>query len=180
MIRDQILQELDTLKSNFHHLLSITSKITNETINTPMQAGKWSIAQTIYHLGEIFIATNNYINKKMQYQHSLKPSGFRSALRSFILNKALQSKLKFKAPSVLAQNIPVAISFTEAQQFLLENMQLFEKTILSIPEEHLTKELFKHPVVGRLNTMQTIRFLERHLYHHEKQITEYLKKANLV
>ena len=48
------------------------------------------------------------------------------------------------------------------------------------PKEYLDKEIFKHPIAGWLNLLQTINFLQNHFDHHKLQILKRIEEYKTI
>ncbi|HRF34344.1 MAG TPA: hypothetical protein PLM56_12645, partial [Cyclobacteriaceae bacterium] len=46
-----------------------------------------------------------------------------------------------------------------------------------ISDDQLKRKIYKHPVVGKLNMVQTVRFFREHIIHHTPQIKRLLKQT---
>ena len=140
-----------------------------EDHNRSKVPGKWTPAQVVYHLilGEELTAA--YIKLKVQDPSTLDRSGIKSKIKSIVLNLALKSRRKFKAPEFTAK-VPDYVTYQELSD-RWEKAQLELKSIVDkLPVDLLDKNIFKHPVIGRINIYQTLSFLRNHIIHHLPQI----------
>ena len=81
----------------------------------------------------------------------------------------LKSPFKFKIPSVLAQPANDA-SIEVLSDSFKQNIIELKGLIGVLGTEKLGKEIFKHPVLGRLSFYQTINFLTAHFDRHHNQL----------
>lgn len=65
--------------------------------------------------------------------------------------------------------VPLALAYWEEVRNALKNF------IADIPEEHLRKEVYRHPQAGRFNARQALVVFREHLNHHLPQIKRLLK-----
>ncbi|GIV37081.1 MAG: hypothetical protein KatS3mg032_1460 [Cyclobacteriaceae bacterium] len=136
--------------------------------------GKWSLAQVLAHLITVEQLSLNYMKKKSQNLPQCKTAGFLSDIWVQLFFILQQLPLKFTAPGVVVQHTPPARSFSETQawwQQVRNDMQAF---LLSFPDEHIKKLIYKHPA-GRFNVYQALVVLRAHLHHHLPQIKHLLK-----
>ena len=161
------------LFTGYDALLQKCSELTFEELNTPISEHKWSIAQVLAHIN---LSINNsviYLNKKLQKPEMIPNSNWSTKFRSLLLNWALKSDIKFKAPKGI-DIVPEKISFDEIRsEWIKQNRNLV--TILdSIPESLLKKAVFRHPAVGRITLNNMLEFTHFHIDHHQKQINRQL------
>jgi hypothetical protein len=158
--------ELEKLKSDVLVLLKNSSE---EKINLKVAAGKWSASQIAGHLilGEEMTAA--YLKLKIQKRDKLYKSGIKEQLRSAILNLALRSPLKFKAPEFTTR-VPEYSRYSEIEKRWTDARTDFRTILENFPPDLLDQTVFKHPVAGRINIFQTLSFMENHIIHHLPQI----------
>ena len=167
--------KLRQLEGSRLQLLNELSKIPITKLNTSPAQGKWSVAQVIYHLNKAESLSLVYIGKKMHDVNNLKKTGFIEWLKLLIVKIAFWSPLKFKAPVNVLGDMPENVDYTDivAQWNLTRNnlQQFLEK----MPEELLSKNVFKQPAAGRLNIYQMVDFMQVHFNRHCKQINALTK-----
>lgn len=147
-------------------------------MQTPMRKEKWSIAQTVYHVNESFEKTILYIHKKMQYPETIEKTNMYTSIKSFLLNSVLRSNYKMKAPEGVITSIPKELPFEQLHNDSLKNISMLKSLLENFPEELMHKNVFRHPVAGRITMYQTLQFLDEHLLHHARQVDKYLQKMN--
>lgn len=140
-----------------------------ERFNQKPDEKSWSIAQIMEHL---FLAEEfslSYMSKKMKAHGKLKKAGLSSAFKSKLLNACLRSSVKFKAPSLTNPSDSQYISKEFITQWISHD-EKFKQFLLNFPAELVYVEIFKHPVAGKLNMIQTLEFMSIHAQRHKKQI----------
>jgi hypothetical protein len=145
------------------------SGLSSEQLNQPPPVGGWSINQVIHHISGAEAGIIKYIQNKLINPGESKKAGIRSAYRAALLKYALRSKRKFRAPKVLTEPTgPYEVADLFAQwNKTRKNLEiLFD----SIQGEHKNRQLFKHPVVGKINLKQTLGFMGDHMERHLEQI----------
>ncbi len=150
--------------------LNDLSKLSNEQLHFKPTPESWSIVETMHHLYLSELGTHGYMTKKLQGNDTLKKSGFKSALNSFLLKYFLRSPMKFKLPP----KAPIVPTGDIAYGDLVEQWNLLRKDLAELFDlfdvESAEKLSFKHPVIGRINAHQTLQFLTEHFSHHLQQI----------
>ncbi len=154
-------------------IFDAVNDLSTDRFNQKPDEKSWSVAQIMEHL---FLAEEfalSYMNKKMKSQGKLKKAGFSSAFKSKLLNACLRSSVKFKAPSLTnpSENSYDPKEFTK--QWLAQD-EKFKQYLSDFPAELVYLEIFKHPVVGKLNMLQTLEFMSIHAQRHKNQILKRL------
>lgn len=174
------------LKSRYkaiHHLFleyqAAVSNISNEKANRKPNEDKWSINEIIFHISHAELAILNYIQKKANALGEVPKAGLKSRYRTFLLRLALKSSRKFKAPKVLDQpNGPYDKEDLINEWRKIRNS--FESVLNQIPDEYIHHQLFKHPVVGKINLHQTLGFMADHMQRHLSQIKKIKREVNTI
>ncbi len=131
---------------------------------------KWSINLLIYHLYIVEKSVMDYINyKRGESELKSKKANFSTYWRSFLLKIALKLPLKFKVPKKVP-GFPDEIDFIQTKNDWGKTQIEFEEFLKNFPKELRGKEVFKHPLAGRITIEQTIDFIADHHQHHQKQM----------
>ncbi len=174
--KEDLVQALEELGSQRHALMARLAEFPEDKLIAPAADGGWSVAQVITHLAIAEEGSLVYLRKKLEFgKHG--PVSFSSHWRLFLLNAALASPFKFKAPAIVAE-IPLT-SFSEAELRWASVRRSMLDTYLGIPEEHIDHDLFKHPSLGKFNLLQAMRFMRVHCARHIGQIDRILENANV-
>lgn len=128
----------------------------------------WSVSQVVVHLIESEQGSIRYMKKKINSDH-LNTAGFGTKFRSFLLLWLLEMPFKFKMPKVLAEP-KNNWTIIEMEKALNENISDLGVLMKTISQEKFNKELFKHPVFGKLSFLQTLQFLNSHFNRHLRQM----------
>lgn len=168
-------------KKRFNHLQKLLADYENEVENLSFEqanqipaSGGWTIAQVIHHISHVEKSVILYIQKKLINPKESKKSGIKSSYRAALLRYALRSKRKFKAPKVLENPVGPYQIKELIDEWKLTRKEL-EKLLDSVSDADINRELFKHPVVGKINLKQTLGFMGDHTKRHLDQIVQ-LKK----
>ncbi len=173
----QIQPAYNRLKTSLEDILRDLEKLDETTLNRIPAPGKWSCAQIMLHINLSIGGTLSYLHKKLQQPELIEKSGIAARFRSSLLNAALRSDIKFKAPKGL-DNLPEYASFSEIQSLTQQNLDKMEQFLSNFPSQLLRKNVFKHPAAGRINIYQTLAFLDAHALHHKRQIAQIIKNAH--
>lgn len=137
---------------------------------------RWSAVQALQHLVVAERGTNMYLKKKVLGKDSVKQSGLVNTLRMVVGKLAFSIPIKFKAPKVVADP-PSNLNLEETKKQWEEVRQEFYFIVKALEERDLTKELFKHPIMGRLDIFQTVDFFEIHMDRHAEQAYRTLEEV---
>jgi len=106
---------------------------------------------------------------------SLQKSGFREDVKFVILKLSQRIPLRYKAPRVVIENTPPALSYAEVvmqwETLDTEIAQFLE----TVAEEDIHKKIYKHPYMGMLDVIHGVQFLREHIIHHQSQIKRILR-----
>lgn len=172
--KDELFRRFDDLESQRKLILTRLEIIPKPRLEIPPDSGGWSVAQVIAHLAIMEERTLAYLKKKHAGgQHRAVTCS--SYFRLFVLNTALASPFKFKAPSVVA-DVP-KLKFDEATVRWEKVREEMRTAYSLLPEEHVDHEFFKHPALGRFTVAQSLRFMYAHHRRHSGQIERILSSA---
>ena len=154
-------------------LLTELDGLEDEQLDFKPQEDRWSIQNVLEHVLAAEVATFAYLRKKNQAA-DLPQSGLSESWRGIALKAILRSPLKFPAPGALKS--PHRFNDMQELRNAWEKQRSALKSFLQdLPNERVDKIIFKHPIVGYFNIVQTLDFLYEHLYRHARQIRR-LKK----
>lgn len=137
--------------------------------------GKWSILQLIDHLIKVESQTLQFM---LNFDFSRKDEklGLKASFNALLLRLALKSSIKFKVPA------KVLLPQQKEKTFLVDEWDAlrvkFENYLESFPTTKMDNFIFIHPSSGKLNIIQTLKFLKEHLAHHRAQIKRISKSKN--
>jgi hypothetical protein len=143
--------------------------LSDELANQPPPNGGWSIAQVIFHIASAEKGIIQYLQKKLQNPTESKPAGLKSYYRATLLRYALRSKRKFRAPKALEQPQGTYSLSDLMNQWQLSRTEL-KNIFTSVNAADVNRQLFKHPVVGKISLKQTLGFMTDHAQRHLEQI----------
>jgi hypothetical protein len=136
--------------------------------------GKWSIAIILTHIVISERLSLNYMKKKSLGIETAGEAGWIELIKSILLTISQNLPLRFKAPKAVLENTPPAFSIESlTNEWAASRIELI--TFLeTIDARHTNKKIYKHPVVGKLNVFQALRFFSEHIIHHLPQIKRLL------
>ncbi|MBK9730749.1 MAG: DinB family protein [Chitinophagaceae bacterium] len=174
MQKTKLLRQFNALEVSRVKLMDDLKKLEKGSLQFKPNADKWSVNQVLNHLQFSERASITYATKKMQGGKSVHKTGLSATVRSEALSLFLRSGYKWKAPAVLAaasENLP----FEEVLQRWNETRVQMKSFLENLPEDLISREIYKHPRAGRLNVIQMMQFFQDHFNHHLPQINR-LKK----
>lgn len=161
---NQLLKEVASLSSANYHLRPAENK--------------WSVSEILTHLLISEKLSLNYMQKKSRaHPGQLGTAGMKEEILFFVLKMSQRVPLKYRAPRVVRENTPEPLSFGElVRQW--EVLRTEMKSLLdSIGPDLLHKQIYKHPVAGRLSATHAVRFMTLHLNHHYPQVTSIISRC---
>jgi uncharacterized damage-inducible protein DinB len=137
---------------------------------------KWSVLQILTHLYISEKMSLHYIKKKSLGINQVGNAGGWQNLKMIILKISQRIPFRYKAPRAVVQNTPEAMPL-DVLLAHWDMLRLELKSMLeNLPDKHVHKLVYKHPVAGRLSLLQAMEFFQEHVRHHKPQIDKILKK----
>ena len=167
-------QELQTKKQRF---LAQLDQLSDEQLRIPEADGKWSLLHVVDHLYIVEKSVLGYCKKKTLNHDACAPANFKTRFRTMMLQAVLKAPVCVKMPKNV-QGPSNEISFEETCDSWDQVQNEWEKFLNDFPEVLYDREVFKHPLAGRLTLAGSMEFLVNHFAHHERQINRILKKVN--
>ena len=170
-MKESILKKLHALNAKLENLLEDLQAYSHEALNHKPSADSWSSAQVMYHLMLSENYSLQYCKKKLGFKPTLKKAGIGAKVRSLIVQGYLLSPIKVKAPKAVASPmLPEEGDLVSIAKKWRTQRRELEDFFNSLPAEYLDKEVYKHPLGGRLSLAGMIDFLDAHFVNHKKQI----------
>jgi uncharacterized damage-inducible protein DinB len=163
----------DRAEADRKEILNMISSLTEEKFSHS-QADKWSISQILAHLIAAERLSLQYMKKKTLGINQVDNSGFWEEVKFFFLKISQRLPLKYKAPSVLAENQPPKLSQSEIIEQWDAVRSDLKQFIENWEEKNLKKKIYKHVFSGRLNILHAVGFFREHAIHHLPQIKRLL------
>lgn len=146
----------------------------DDVINTKPNPKAWSIAEVMLHLMAADEASLIYLQKKILGVTVVGKSGVKGSLKLLILKIAFIIPIKFKAPKVTtpsSKHITLKEINKKWDSIKNDTLELVNK----LNGEDFEKELWRHPISGKMNLLQMIDFTVLHFDRHKQQIAKTLK-----
>lgn len=133
-------------------------------------SGAWCSSEIMQHLKNSETGVLHVLKKQVVKEStSFKTHRLGNTFRSMLLNASLISNFKFKAPAVVAETGEI-----ETPENLLGQWNTYKQEMMDLlgafPAELKNKLVFRHPVAGWLNLMETLQFMRFHQMHHMRQV----------
>ena len=171
-------KQLKQLDADLTLLLEVLKDYSEATLNKKPAEDKWSVMQLMEHLMLVEGYGQSYVKKKLSFSSSLVKVGMATAWRNLVLNVFIKSPFKITAPDAVSEeNLPEYSNFWETAKKWKEQRKLLWELFESIPLEHYDKEIYKHPLAGRLSIYGLLDFYQGHFTRHRKQMNGILKKS---
>ncbi|MCC7223807.1 MAG: DinB family protein [Chitinophagales bacterium] len=130
----------------------------------------WSMLQVAQHIIAAEEATLLFVSTRQRIKSSFW-GRWRSRIRSFGLKLFLLSPLKAKAPNVPGLVPDGSKSYEQLSNHWDAVREQWRQFLTNFEAEHLEDVVFKHPIAGKFNLLQTIDdFMAPHISHHLQQL----------
>lgn len=171
----QLAKEFNQLQHQLDVLLQQVKPFTHQQQNFKPGGTSWSMLQICRHLIQSETQINKYLRKKILGAGKVEQAGVRAFFRSLVLTIAMRLPLKYKVPDAIAVDLAEDYSYevlsadwkalrTEIRDFLED-----------IDEAIAKKELFRHPLLGKMSLVQGLRFMNEHVARHSRQLERILQ-----
>jgi len=167
---NKVQLEFQVLNNKLEKLLERLSKFSNEQLNQKVINGKWSINENIYHLILAEKGTEKYIRTKTSYPDTLVGVNILSRIKSFVLESFLKLGVSYKGPAIVTENFPDHFDFIELKKDWIDSRKSFLEYAQNLNDEILSKGIFRHAIIGRMDIYMTLNFFKFHFDHHKKII----------
>jgi uncharacterized damage-inducible protein DinB len=168
---------LDRIDHKLEKMISDLEQRPTEALNQAPYPGAWSPLQVLYHLVLAEKLSLGYIKKKLSYNPELPKADWRARLRTSVLNAYLKSPLKQKAPAnVNESNFPDDLSLEQITKDWRAMRQELRSYLEGLEPELFSRQVYKHPLSGRMSLAGMLSFFENHFDRHHKQIQRALAK----
>ena len=175
-MNQQATRLLDRLDAETKDLMTFLNRYDHQALNSNPKPAVFSALQNCEHVMGSERKSQEYLVKKLSFNPELKNAGLASSLRFAVYRAGASLPIKFKAPEFIAQeNLPAESEFYEVVKRWTRQREELRTFLGSLPEELWKKELFKHPIAGKMTLVNMLKFLLDHFQRHRKQIKRALK-----
>lgn len=176
MIKD-LLQVFETMEAERTDLLQQLEAYPQDVLEKKPDAESWSVTEVVYHLKVAEEGALKYMRKKLEVGGHQKAKAS-AGLKQQFLNFMVSLPIKFKAPKVAQLPKDANVSYQQAVNEWTEVRNALKAQYDSVNENVIGNELFKHPAMGKMNLVQSVRFMRQHMNRHIGQIHRTLKKVS--
>ncbi|CAN5363111.1 hypothetical protein BH09BAC1_BH09BAC1_10040 [soil metagenome] len=163
-------KEFARLEKQRKDLLSEVRGLTNVQQTWRPNADSWSLLEVFVHLMTAERNGLTYMTKKVQGIDELEKGGITSDLRLALLNSFLRLPVKYEAPAAAQFQPREYYDFKEIEAEWDQLRKEWHEFLDEFDKDSAEKLLFKHPIMGRFNLEQTLRFIYEHVDHHVAQV----------
>lgn len=174
-MKDTVYQKLQRLDAETQKIYADISMLPKDKLED--KSDGWSILQVFSHLNEAESISLQYMQKKMQAGDRMQKRSWGNLLRMWFVNRALQSSLRWKAPSYISN--PPIFEYEEMKKKWAETREGIRAFIDEYPEEWMNKLVYKHPMGGRQDLSRAVDSFIYHQRHHVHQINRIRKKLGV-
>ena len=147
----------------------------NNFLTNPLAKEEWSIKEIIEH---VTIVEERYINFVLAAKDILPQQNILQSLRRQLVLFVLRNGIKVPVP--IPEVVPTGnIEINQLMQRWDSARNKLKKILEMKQESDLNLFVFKHPIAGNLNMLQSIEILTWHLHYHMVRANRLIKKINL-
>jgi uncharacterized damage-inducible protein DinB len=172
----KLANRFQDLEQARHRLLSLTEGYTRQQVTFTPGDGQWSMAQVMQHLVMTETQILHYVQRRLE-KGSLSEADYKSWLRYMLVKLALRYRKKIKAPKQVAAP-PSDLDPAKVKEAWSQLRQQWATTLNTIPDDLLSKNMFRHPMAGDMSIGHTLGFMAEHVRHHMAQIRRIRQSAN--
>lgn len=169
--RENVTRELRNLDLQTQSILTTLADYSDEVLSVPPAPGVWSIMQVLTHVMMSERLSLQYVRKKLSFKPELKNSGLLSSFRLHLLKWSQYVPIRFKAPKGLqTADLPVFSSLTDLRSQWQTDRHKLHQFFDEADDSLFSKDVFRHPIAGRISLIQMVIFFSIHLQRHVVQI----------
>ncbi|MEM6320389.1 MAG: DinB family protein, partial [Bacteroidota bacterium] len=162
-------------------LLRDLKNYSDAKLNEQPSESSWSVLQIMQHLMGAEKGALAYVQKKLSFNPELEKANVLSGLRSTFLNLSLAAPFKIQAPAAVSGDfLRTDLTFWEVAKQWKSQRKALALYLEELPEEFFEKELYKHPLTGKMSLAGMLSFFSTHMDRHTRQIRRTLKKVDAV
>ena len=172
---------LGNLNHKLTALLHDLKDYSDAKLNEQPSEEAWSVLQVMQHVMGAEAGAIAYVQKKLSFEPQLEKAGVMSEMRSLILNASLSLPVKIKAPAAISgENLATDLTFWEVAKQWKQQRKNLETYLASLPGDLFERDLYKHPMSGKMTLRSMLSFFNVHMDRHVRQIRRTLKKVDAV
>jgi uncharacterized damage-inducible protein DinB len=163
-------QALNQLDISLDNMLEELAAYPEEVLYRKPEENAWSVVEVMQHVRMSERHSVAYVRHKVQSGSPVAASGWRQRLRLLSLQIFLRSPFKFKAPKVVNEDSFPEERFDKLVQGWKSERAALRELLTTLDEAWLHKELFRHPLAGRMSLNHMLTFFHEHFDRHREQI----------
>ncbi|MGI9544545.1 MAG: DinB family protein [Cyclobacteriaceae bacterium] len=164
-----LLHKFTALEGQRYKLLEFFDQWGAHQLHFKPGSEQWSLLQVLDHIVKVDISITKYL-QKYQSEISREKLGFIAWWRALFLKLFLLTPLRVKAPKVHGIQPEESVDVPSLVADWCESRSLLKDYLEVFPMDKLDNFIFKHPLSGKLNVVQTLMFVYYHTKHHEHQL----------
>lgn len=173
--KEKSLKKFATLEFQSKETWSKLSKIDISALEKMEAENKWNTLQHLEHLRMSEYLALRYVKYKISQGTKFKRATLKTNFKSYLLTRVFESPKKRKAPDVnglvpQSEGLNLAEILKKWQTQRAELRQFLDAQ----PEHMFTKEVYKHPGIGRLSLSHMMSFFINHSRRHYRHIDRIL------
>ena len=174
-----IEKQFERLEQQRKQLLEDATTMTHVQLTYRPEPTAWCILEVFVHLMTAETNGLRYMEKKLQGDlESMERSGMTAQIRAGLLNGFLRLPIKYKAPEVASFEQREYYDLKEIRAEWDELRAHWHEFLDQFDKPSAEKLIFKHPIAGRFNILQTLKFMYEHVDHHVKQVERIKSNPN--
>ena len=173
----KIERKLDRIDTKLQDLLANLQAYSDAKLNQKPDENSWSVLQVLHHLLTVEQLSAKYVQKKLSYNPKLTDVGLGTWWRALLLHSYNYLPIKLKAPKNVSEQLPEQTTLAETAEQWLTTRRELRSYLRTLPEDIFRKEVYKHPISGRMSLGHMLDFFEGHFDRHQKQINRTLKRV---
>ncbi len=171
-----VAKRLERLDEKLQQLLNHLRSFSDEQLNARPNPQSWSVLQILHHLMLAEQLSGAYVQKKLSFNPALKNINFATWGRMLLLRYYNYLPIKLKAPAnVSEERLPERSNLADVTMQWQTQRQALRAYLSGLPQPIFQKEVYKHPIAGRLGLDGMVAFFEGHFDRHLRQINRILK-----
>lgn len=166
----QIDQLFVELKADLDRLEADLSPYSLAELNAIPADGGWSALQCLQHLRMAERQSQAYVEKKLSFNPSLPKTDMGHAVRRFLLKNYMNIPIKIQAPKGLGtEQLPEESDLATLLEEWRSQRRSLQAYLSGLEQDIFTRQVFKHPLAGRVSLEAMLQFFRAHFGRHRRQ-----------
>jgi hypothetical protein len=179
-MNQKIKQQLAALDEDLRLLLTDLDGYSELKLNQKPSENGWTVFQVMHHLIRTEDLSLKYVQKKLSFNPDLPKAGLLAYARKLVLKNYIKYPFKVRAPASVGENLPDYSTFWEVAKIWKNQREELNAYLTQLPSELFDKEIYKHPMAGKMTLGAMVEFFHAHFKRHKKQIMRTLEAVDAV